>query len=72
MVIVAEDMRRQTNRADQQMQYQLRELRKEAERMEERSMERHRKLVMEVEHRRQTSSFLRERLEEVARRVGRL
>lgn len=52
IVIVAEDIRRQTNRVDQQMQYQVRELRKEAEKMEERSMERHRKLVLECEHRR--------------------
>ena len=38
VVIVAEDIRRQTSRADQQMQYQVKELKKEAERMAETSM----------------------------------
>lgn len=62
MVIVAEDIRRQASRADQQLQYQVRELRKEAEKMEEGSLGRHRKLVLECEHRRQTGTLLRERL----------
>ena len=62
IVIVAEDIRRQANRADQQMQFQVKELKKEADKMEGRSMERHRKLVMECEHRRQTNSLLKEKL----------
>lgn len=62
MVIVTEDIRRQTHKAEQQMQYQVKELMKEAEKVAETSMERHRKLVLACECRRQTSTRIKERL----------